>query len=444
MKTASWRRTWELLAQPSALTMLFLGFGSGLPFLLVSGTLAFWLKESGYKLDEITLLAGAGLAYSLKFLWAPAVDRLRLPLLVRFGRRRSWLLLAQCGVVVGLLAMAALRPGQLLPFVGLILFTAFAGATQDIAVDAYRVEIAPIEAQATLAATYTLGYRVALIISGAVALVMADHMTWSLVYVVMAACMAIPVAATLLSREPVDRRPSSAGWVESMREGVIEPFADFFRRYRAWIGIGLLAFVLLFKISDQALSGGLIGPFYLAAGFTKTEIGTVSKLYGVWVGIAGAFLGGFAVARWGVRRSLWAAMILGAVSNLLYVVLTHWHGNVPMFMVVISGENLSGGFLGTVAVTYLSALVNQRYTATQYALFSSLVTLPGKLLGMASGALVIGFSNAGHATMPGYATYFVFTTLAIVPALLLFAWLAPRVHLAGDAVPTPPMPPANK
>ncbi|MCE5232874.1 MAG: MFS transporter [Mizugakiibacter sp.] len=426
-RAADWRGTWRTLAQPSALTMLFLGFGSGLPFLLVSGTLAFWLKESGYRLDQITLLAGAGLSYALKFLWAPLVDRWRLPLFGRVGLRRGWLLAAQLAVALGLLGMAAVAPGALAPFVALTLFTAFAGATQDIVVDAYRVEIAPPEAQGALAATYTLGYRLALILSYAAALIMADHMAWPTVYAIMAASMLVPAAATLLAAEPAQARPATSGWRASMREGVVAPFADFFRRYRGRIGIGLLAFVLLFKISDQALSGGLVGPFYLAAGFSKTEIGLVTKLYGVWIGIAGAFVGGVAVARWGIVRCLWLAMILGAASNLLYVLLAQTHGSTEIFVLAISGENLAGGFLGTVAVAYLSALVNQRYTATQYALFSSLVNLPGKLLGLASGSLVLWLSAAPQATMPGYERYFVFTTVAILPALLLFLWLARRV-----------------
>lgn len=431
-----WRDTWRTLAQPSALTLLFLGFGSGLPFLLVSGTMAFWLKESGLRIDEITLLAGAVMTYSLKFVWAPLVDRWKLPLLGRLGLRRSWLLVAQVGVIIGLLGMAAVAPGAITVFVALTLFTAFAGATQDILIDAYRIEIAPPEAQASLAATYILGYRLALIVSGAMALIMADHMSWSRVYVLMAGVMVVPLVVTLLVREPEVVREQAGGWAARMREGVVDPFLDFFRRYKGWLGLGLLAFILLFKISDQALSGGLIGPFYLATGFSKTEIGTVSKLYGVWVGIAGAFLGGVSVARWGLKPSLWAAMILGAVSNLLYVLLTWHQGSVPTFLLVISGENLSGGFLGTVAVAYLSALVNTRYTATQYALFSSLVTLPGKMLGMVSGSLVLWFSQASIASMAGYARFFTFTTLAIIPALLLFAWLGPRVDVDSRKKPS--------
>ena len=414
---------WQAFLQPSAWTMFFFGFASGLPFLLVAGTLAYWLKEDGIRLKDITMIASAGMMYSFKFLWAPLVDRLRLPWLGRLGQRRSWLLLSQMLVMVGLLAMASTTPGRLEPFIWLTLLVAFAGATLDIAVDAYRIEIAPVEAQGALVATYSLGYRIALIVTGALALVLADHAIWPNVYRVMAACMLIPVVANLLAREPEVLRVRLQTWRENMREGVVEPFADFFKRFGNRIGLAVLAFILLFKISDQALVGGIIGPFYLDQGFTKTEIAAISKVYGIWVGIAGAFLGGIAVVRWGVKYALLVGIVLGAISNLLYLWLIGANGDLAMLTIVISGENLAQGFLGTTAVAYLSALVNQRYTATQYALFSSLVTLPGKVLGFYSGRIVEAM---------GYAPYFWITTVAIVPAIALFFWLMPRVRLAGE------------
>ena len=414
---------WQAFLQPSAWTMFFFGFASGLPFLLVAGTLAYWLKEDGIRLKDITMIASAGMMYSLKFLWAPLVDRLRLPLLGRLGQRRSWLLLSQILVMVGLLAMASVTPGRLEPFIWLTLLVAFAGATLDIAVDAYRIEIAPVEAQGALVATYSLGYRIALIVTGALALVLADHAIWPNVYRVMAACMLVPVVTNLLAREPQVLRVRLQTWRENMREGVVEPFADFFKRFGNRIGLAVLAFILLFKISDQALVGGIIGPFYLDQGFSKTEIAAISKVYGIWVGIAGAFLGGIAVVRWGVRYSLLIGIVLGAISNLLYLWLIGANGDLAMLTLVISGENLAQGYLGTTAVAYLSALVNQRYTATQYALFSSLVTLPGKVLGFYSGRIVEAM---------GYAPYFWITTVAIVPAIALFFWLMPRVRLAGE------------
>ncbi|WP_326857380.1 AmpG family muropeptide MFS transporter [Noviherbaspirillum sp.] len=414
----------DAFLHPSAWTMFFFGFASGLPFLLVAGTLAYWLRENGITLKDITMIASAGMAYSFKFLWAPLVDRLRLPLLGRLGQRRSWLLLTQVLVMLGLMAMASVTPSQLGLFVGLTLLVAVAGATLDIVVDAYRIEIAPVEAQGALVATYSLGYRIALIVTGALALVLADHAVWPNVYRVMAACMLIPVITNLMAREPEVLRIQVQSWSQGLREGVVEPFADFFRRFGGRVGLLILLFILLFKISDQALVGGIMGPFYLDQGFTKTEIATISKVYGIWVGIAGAFLGGIAVVRWGVERALLAGIVLGALSNLMYLWLIGANGNVGMLTLVISAENLAQGLLGTTAVAYLSALVNQRYTATQYALFSSLITLPGKVLGFYSGRIVEAV---------GYAPYFWITTLAIVPAVILFFWLLPRVKLDGGA-----------
>ncbi len=414
---------WKAFAEPSAWTMFFFGFASGLPFLLVAGTLAYWLREDGLELKDITMIASAGMAYSFKFLWAPLVDRWRLPLFGRLGQRRGWLLLAQLVVMGGLIAMAGVGPGPLPLFIALTVTVAIAGATLDIAVDAYRIEIAPAEAQGALVATYSLGYRVALIVTGALALVLADHAVWPVVYQVMAAVMLVPIVANLMAREPDVVRVRVQGWRHAMREGVVEPFADFFRRFGGRIGLAVLAFILLFKISDQALVGGIIGPFYLDQGFTKTQIAAVSKIYGIWVGIGGAFVGGLAVARWGVNWTLLVAIVLGAISNLLYVLLIGANGDVGMLTLVISGENLAQGFLGTAAVAYLSALVNQRYTATQYALFSSLITLPGKVLGFYSGRIVEAV---------GYAPYFVLTAVLVVPAVMLFFWLRPRVWLGDE------------
>src|SRR5690606_29945417 len=203
-------------------------------------------------------------------------------------------------LMAGLLAMAALTPGQLVLFVWLTLLVAFSGATLDIAVDAYRVEIAPPSAQGALVATYSLGYRIALIISGAVALILADQTSWANVYRIMAAFMVIPVVVCLFAAEPEVVRVRVQGWVAGLKEGVVEPFADFFRRFGFGMALVILVFILSMKISDQALVGGIIGPFYLDQGYTLTEIAAVTKVYGIWVGIAGAFLGGVAVARWGI------------------------------------------------------------------------------------------------------------------------------------------------
>jgi PAT family beta-lactamase induction signal transducer AmpG len=409
---------WKAFTQPAAWTMFFFGFSSGLPFLLVAGTLAYWLKDNGIELKEITIIASAGMTYALKFLWAPLLDHTRLPMLSRLGQRRGWLLFAQLGVIAGLLAMSLATPVQLGVFIACTLLVAFAGATQDIAVDAYRIEIAPPSAQGALVATYSLGYRIALIVTGAFALFMADRMPWSTVYQVMALLMLVPVAITLVAREPEVLRTRPASWTQWMRESVSDPFTDFFRRYGWQTALLTLLFILLFKIPEQALVGGIMSPFYIDMGFTKTQIGAITKLYGVWIGMAGVFAGGIAVARWGVRPALFVAVVLCALCNLLYLWLIPHPGNLAVLTGVISGENFMLGFLGTAAVAFLSSLVNREHTATQYALLSSMVNLPGKVLGIFAGGIVEATS---------YGTYFVIATLAVVPAAALFLWLWPRL-----------------
>ena len=412
---------WKSFAQPAAWTMLLFGFSSGLPFLLVAGTLAYWLKENGIVLKDITMIASAGMTYALKFLWAPLLDHWRIPGFSRLGRRRGWLLFAQLGVAAGLLTMAFLTPTQLIPFVGATLVVAFFGATQDIAVDAYRIEIAPIEAQGALVATYSLGYRIALFLAGALALILADHIAWSWVYMVMAIAMGLPIAATLTAREPDVRLVAPRGWRAAMRESVIDPFADFFRRYGWHIAVVTLLFILLFKIPEQATIGGVMSPFYRDMGFSKTEIGSITKIYGIWIGIVGVFLGGAAVARWGAWRSLGVTVVLCGCSNLLYLALIAHPGNLLVLTMVISGENLTLGMLGPPTVAFLSSLVNREHTATQYALLSSMVNLPGK---------VLGFFAGGIAAATGYGQYFVITVLSIIPATLLFFYLWPRFRHA--------------
>lgn len=411
----------QAFAQPAALTMFFFGFSSGLPFLLVGGTLSVWLKENNVSLEMIGLISYATLTYSLKFLWSPFIDQLRLPVLSTLGQRRSWLLAAQCILLICLLSMSVVSPQALTLFVAFTFLAAFAGATQDIVVDAYRIEIAPAETQGALAATYTLGYRLALLASGALALILADHVLWAQVYQLMAVFLLAMMLVTLLAKEPTHQAATFSSVSETIKDGVIGPFKDFFVRYRGRVGIALLLFMGLFKISDQML-GVMAFPFYLDSGFSKTQIGAVSKLFGVWIGIAGAFIGGASVVRLGIERTLLIGIFVGGLSNLLYVLLTLFPGDLRIFTLVIGGENFAGGFLGTAAVAWLSSLVNRHYTATQYALFSSLVTLPGKLIGGLSGFMV---------TSIGYVGFFIFSTLAVLPALLLFVWLRTRVKMAA-------------
>jgi len=414
-----WAGIKRAFATPSAMTMLLLGFGSGLPFLLIaSSTLSTRLRDVGLDLGSIGLISLASFFYLLKFLWAPLLDRHAFPLLAFLGRRRSWLLVAQVVVALCLAALAYTRPELGVQALVLwVLLASFAGATQDSAVDAYRIEVAPASAQAALAATYILGYRFGLIVSGAGALYIAEYRDWQAAYLAMAALMLVPIVATLLCREPdvpesvVERRIDFAGafW---------QPFTSFFSTNGLVLGLALLLFVGLFKFPDQVI-GVMAGPFYLDSGYTKADIATVSKLYGVWLGIAGAFLGGLAVATFGIRQMLFLAAIGVAVSNLAFVLMAQYPSQIWAFYAAITADNLFQGFAGVVLVAFMSSLTDRNFTATQYALLVSLANLPGKFVGGASGYIVEATS---------YVTFFIFSALTVIPTLLLLMWLWRRIR----------------
>ena len=417
-----WRGILAAFGTPSAGTLFFLGFGSGLPFLLVGYTLSIWLREYGLELSTIGLLSYVSMFYVFKFLWAPLIDRWNAPLLGVLGRRRGWLVLSIAVLIAALAGMAFTGPVQLATFVGLAALTAFAGATQDTVVDAYRIEIAPVEAQGALAATYTLGYRFGLIVSGAGALYIADFSGWRVAYLSMAAVLLLPLLAALFAREPGQitiRERKSFG------EAFVGPFNEFFRRHGVAVAIALLVFVGLFKLPDQML-GVVAGPFYIDTGYSKAEIATVSKLYGVWIGIAGAFLGGVSVAALGMRRSILIGALGLSLSNLLYLLMAMNPSETWAFVAALSGDNLALGYAGVVLVAFLSGLTSREFTATQYALLVSLANMPGKIVGGMSGFMVENWSYVG---------FFVFSSLSIVPTLLLLAWLWRRRQLfEPDAV----------
>ena len=442
----TWREAAVVYAHRRVVAMLFLGFSAGLPFLLVFSTLSAWLTEYGTSRTAIGFFSWVGLTYSIKVLWAPVVDRLPLPLLTRLlGRRRSWMLLAMVGIACGLLGMAYTDPAQDLVRMALLaLLVAFCSATQDVAIDAYRIEAVEKTLQGAMAATYQLGYRIAILVSGGGALILADRIPWPATYTVMAALTAVGIVTALLIREP-DRPPDS---VSAEREGrtaaflargrglppwarrlgawfvsaFVGPFVDFFERNGA-LALAILAFVGLFRVSD-VLMGAMANPFYLDTGFSKTEIGTVVKFGGTLATIAGALLGGVLVARFGLFPPLLAAAVLLPLTNLLFAALSLIGPEIWMLGVTICADNLSAGLAGTVFIAYLSQLTSLAYTATQYALFSSLMTLPGKFLAGFSGIVV-----DAH----GYGTLFVGTALAGIPAVLLVVFLSRRTAAAEPA-----------
>lgn len=434
----SWRDTVRVYLAPASLRMLTLGFAAGLPLLLVLGTLSFRLREAGVDRSTIGYLSWVGLAYGFKWAWAPLVDRVPLPGLTAWlGRRRSWLLLAQLGVAAGLVGMAMADPRvSLTGVVWCALAVAFASATQDIALDAYRIESAPTEQQPALAASYQMGYRLAMIWAGAGVLWLAaraqggaagyDNAAWQLAYLVMAGSMVIGVLTVLLSPEPAPLplapTRSAAEW---LRGALIEPFADFFRRYR-WHAALILALIAIYRISDVVM-GIMANPFYVDMGYTKDEVAAVTKVYGVIMTLAGAFVGGSLALRFGVMRILMLGAVLSALTNLLFAWLAGHGHSVPALIAVVSADNLASGIASAAFIGYLSSLTNISYSATQYALFSSLMLLLPKFIAGFSGDYVNAF---------GYAGFFTSTALLGVPVLLL-VWLAMRTHHQVAATPEP-------
>ncbi len=405
--------------------MLFLGFSAGLPLLLILGTLSFWLREAGIDRSTIGYLTWVGLIYAFKWMWAPLVDRLPIPVLTQFfGRRRSWLLFAQMLIILGLVGMASIDPQvQLTPIVWCALLVAFGSATQDIALDAFRIESADSNHQAALAATYQTGYRLALIWSGAGVLWLAaraeagaagyDASAWQFAYLCMALSIGVGVVTTLLSKEPVRVELAKARNAKAwLHQTVVEPFADFIKRY-GWHAILILSLIAIYRISDVVM-GIMANPFYVDMGYTKDEVAAVSKVFGVVMTLVGAFVGGVLTLRFGVMRILFLGAILSAVSNLLFAWLATQGHDLHGLVWVISADNLSSGIATAAFIAFLSSLTNIQYSATQYALFSSMMLLMPKWMAGFSGVFVDAF---------GYQIFFISTAIIGVPVLLLI-WLA--------------------
>jgi PAT family beta-lactamase induction signal transducer AmpG len=447
--------------------LFFLGFAAGLPYLLVFSTLSTWLREFGVDRATIGFLSWVSTFYSIKVLWAPAVDRLPLPALTRrLGRRRAWMLAAQIGIVIGLLGMALGDPKQGLTWLILCaLVVAFSSATQDIAIDAYRIEVASAEMQGPLAGSYNFGYRAALLVAGAGALYVAEFDSWFAAYMAMAGLMLVGVLTVFAISEPerkIDRGTLLAeervvaymarlkripdgvlpifGWLYG---AVICPFVDFFRRI-GWFAIVILLFIGIYKLSD-VIMGVMASPFYIDVGFSKSDIANVTKLYGFAMSVAGGLIGGLLVARWGVVKPLVLGAILVGLPNLLFAWLAHEgidqvlltmpppERALPLpsgsarelwlLTLAISGDNLGGGIAGTVLIGYLSSLTSTTYTATQYALFSSFMSLPGRFIGGWSGVFVEDV---------GYRDFFVWTAAIGLPAIAMAVFLAQRQRRGAD------------
>lgn len=509
-KSHSWGEAISAFWHPQVVTMLFLGFSAGIPILLIFSSLSLWLREAGVARATVTFFSWAALGYSFKFVWAPLVDRLPIPFLTKtFGRRRSWMLTAQTGIITAICLMAFTDPSrgnhQLTLMAISAVLLGFSSATQDIVIDAYRIESADSEFQAMMASTYIAGYRVAMIFAGAGALYLADffgssktsynYNAWQWTYCIMSASMLIGVATTFIISEPeintdnranhstgsylrflllfvlavsgfiltfyfsaeiaagiknslsgflgnkylagfiteamklvsasivayaVARLSILAGLVDGsvVQETYIDPIQDFFRRYGHALAWLLLSLIGLYRISDIVL-GVISNVFYQDLGFSKTEIATVVKFFGVSMTIAGGFIGGLLSIRYSVIRILFLGAVLSAVTNLLFMLIAVTGNNIYVLYLVISADNLSAGIAGAAFVAFLSSLTDIKFTAMQYAIFSSLMTLIPKITGGYSGTIVDSL---------GYPTFFLITALFGLPVLVLI-WLAGK-HLS--------------
>ncbi len=451
--------------------MLLLGFSSGLPFMLVFGTMSAWLREAGVSRTDIGLMSYVGLAYTIKFVWAPVIDQIRLPWLAdRLGKRRAWMIVAQLLVALALVGISFCDPKvALLPIALLALMLAFSSATQDISVDAWRIEAASDEKQGAMAAAYQLGYRFAIIASGAGALYVADYVSWHAAYLLMAVLMVIGIGAALAAPRLAEAEAAIIGEaavdaftgrfalhgpakraVAWIYRAVIAPFVDFFgqRGWRAFVILGLIG---LYRVPDFVM-GVMANPLYIDLGFSLATIATVVKLFGVWMTIGGAIVGGIVVVRLGILRSMLIGASAVAVTNFLFSWLATRGGDVSALTIAIGAENFSGGFAGTCLIAYMSSLTNHEFTATQYALFSSAYALPGKLLGGMSGYMVdwyggqpwlrdllMAHAPALTAKTAGYVPFFVTTGLLGIPAILLILYLLAR----EPAVPARPDSPGH-
>lgn len=438
-----WLASLKIYTRPRVLGMIFLGFSAGLPFLLVFSTLSAWLRDEGVARTTIGFFSWIGITYSIKVFWAPVIDRLPLPFLSKLGKRRSWMLLAQLVIVAGLLGMASSDPHLQLQSIALFAFlVAFGSATQDITIDAYRIEAVDKLLQGAMAATYVFGYRLALLVAGAGAFYIAEAQSWSFAYMSMALLMGVGVLTTLIIREPEHRQDESSQATEQLIEesmgvqaaparlrqvvnwfanAVLAPFVEFFKR-NGWLALFILLLIGLYRLSDISM-GVMANPFYLDMGFSKTQIANIAKGFGFFMTLAGAALGGILVVRYGILKPLLAGAILVFVTNLLFIWLAVSGPDIAILAVVISVDNLSGGIASSVFIAYLSSLTNTTYTATQYALFSSLMTLPGKIIGGYSGWVVDSY---------GYVSFFLYSGLLGVPAVMLIVFLLRKQSVTAE------------
>jgi PAT family beta-lactamase induction signal transducer AmpG len=423
------------LREPKVAVMLALGFSSGLPFFLTGNTLGYWLRDSGTSLSAIGFISWVGLAYSLKFLWAPIIDRVDAPIVGRLGRRRGWMLTAQIVVGLGLLAMAltGLKAG-LVALGALALVVAFSSSTQDIVVDAWRIEVADDgDELGLLSSAYQLGYRLAIMITEALILIIANHLGWPFGYTAMAALMIVGITATLFAMEPRRMAPARGGsaatapltTVRGLVDAIANPFVEFFRAHGS-LALLMLAMISFYQLSDY-FSAPMYNPYYVDLGLSKDLVGGVRASVGTIATIAGIAAGGFSAMRFGYMRAVVAGVILKSLVIANFATLAWFTTDVRWFSAVMFADNFGIGFAGVALVTYMSTLTSVGYTATQYALLSSTYSWIGKITKGFSGVMVEHLA-AGTTLLDGYARFFVVCGLLGLPALVLCLILARATH----------------
>ena len=429
------------LSQPRVLAMLLLGFSSGLPFFLTANTFGFWLRDEGTSLKAIGFLSWVGFAYSFKFLWSPLIDRLDAPILGRiFGRRRGWMLVAQATVAAGLLAMALITPKPGLLAVGIAaLVVAFASATQDIVIDAWRIESAQSDEEiGLLTSNYQLGYRVAVIVSDAWILIVANHLGWPISYSLMALLMGVGVLGVFWATEPerADAVMASKAPLWTTRgffDAILGPFIAFFRTH-GWTAVLMLLFITLYRVPEFVI-GPMINPFYHDLGLSKDLVGGVRGSVGLIGTFTGIAVGGLMVAKLGPFRALIAGAVAQALAEASFALLATYGGDPRLFGVVMVFDNLGVSAAGVILISYMSTLTSLGYTASQYALLSSVYSIAGKFLKGFSGAVVEGLQAQGHSLMNSYALFFIGAGAAGIPSIILCLVLAALVRRKAPALP---------
>jgi PAT family beta-lactamase induction signal transducer AmpG len=394
--------------------ILLLGFASGLPYMLVFSTLTAWLRDVGISLTEIGFFAWLVLTYSLKFLWAPFVDRYSIPGFKVFGKRRGWILFSQSLIFLSLFGMSLIDPLNNIQLLALLaFFAAFFGSIQDVAVDALRIEIGEAKEQGNLAASYQLGYRVAILIATSAALIFADIYSWSYVYQSMSLFILVGSAGALICHEPNNHEIA----ILRFDKALIEAFKEFFHRFGLWSAAILLLIISTYRLTDIVM-GPMAMPFYLDLGFSKTEIGALVKTIALFGSVIGFFIGGLLIK----RISLFSALLFGGfcvlITNLFFAYVASTQANISLLSLIVGFDSFAAGLVGTINIAFLTSLVSKKFTAVQYAMLTSFMMLPGKFLSGFSGVLADYYVTAS--SLESGWSYFFYTTSAMsIPALLL-------------------------